>query len=233
MSIFRKKNRPHQPSRQKLDIAISTILDQAVNVDSKKAPAQLRVVLLKENPLWKIPERRVARYLKRHLKARQNPGAEDIVADMDEQTVYTTMSTNTITSSTKEIASSPTSTDTTIPEDDHLEEKEEAVNDDNNEDVVDKVVDEKVDNDSQKGVESTDAELETLKEKVNPNEDEVEDVDAVEVEQTENSKTVPLEEDIVEENMTEAKREIEEVYNDDNIGEKDGMICFGTLCVIS
>lgn len=96
--IRRNKNKPHQPSRNKLDAAISDILDQAVNVDSDKAPEQLRLLLIKENPLWKLPERRVARYLKRHLKARNRPEAADIEADEDEETVYTTasaVSTNT------------------------------------------------------------------------------------------------------------------------------------------
>jgi hypothetical protein len=96
--IRRNKNKPHQPSRSKLDAAISNILDQAVNVDSDKAPEQLRLLLIKENPLWKLPERRVARYLKRHLKARNRPEAADIEANEDEETVYTTasaVSTNT------------------------------------------------------------------------------------------------------------------------------------------
>ncbi len=42
-----------------------------------------------ENPQWKLPERRVARYLKRQLKARKDPLADEIEADMDEETVYT------------------------------------------------------------------------------------------------------------------------------------------------
>lgn len=72
--------------------AISDILDKAVNADSENAPRQLRSILLTENPNWKLPERRVARYLKRHLKARKNPIAEQIEADMDEETVYTMIS---------------------------------------------------------------------------------------------------------------------------------------------
>ena len=51
---------------------------------------------MKENPNWKLPERRVARYLKRHLKARKSPKADEIEADMDEMTVYTTLSTATV-----------------------------------------------------------------------------------------------------------------------------------------
>ena len=46
-------------------------MDQGVDFDSKKAPGQLRLRLLEENPKWKLPERRVARYLKKHLKDRQ------------------------------------------------------------------------------------------------------------------------------------------------------------------
>lgn len=64
-------------------------MDKAINADSENAPKQLRVILLTENPQWKLPERRVARYLKRHLRARKNPIAEQIEADMDEETVYT------------------------------------------------------------------------------------------------------------------------------------------------
>lgn len=52
----------------------------------------MRSILIKENPLWKLPERRVARYLKRHLKARKNPTADDIDADEDEVTIFTTTS---------------------------------------------------------------------------------------------------------------------------------------------
>mmetsp|Transcript_191 Transcript_191/g.260 ORF Transcript_191/g.260 Transcript_191/m.260 type:complete len:218 (+) Transcript_191:71-724(+) len=92
--MFRRKDRPHQPSRAKLDLAINDVLDKAVNADSDKAPGQLRLLLIKEHPLWKLPEKRVARYLKRHLKARKDPVADDIDADMDEDTVYTTMSSN-------------------------------------------------------------------------------------------------------------------------------------------
>jgi hypothetical protein len=83
------KNRRYQPNRTKLDKAMSDILDKAVNADSANAPKQLRNILLTENPQWKLPERRVARYLKRHLKARKNPIADEIEADMDEETVYT------------------------------------------------------------------------------------------------------------------------------------------------
>ena len=72
--------------------AISNILDQAINIDSKQAPKQLTLLLQKENPLWKLPERRVARYLKRHLKARKVPQADEIEADLDEMTVFTAFS---------------------------------------------------------------------------------------------------------------------------------------------
>ena len=70
-------------------------MDQGVDFDSKKAPGQLRLRLLEENPKWKLPERRVARYLKKHLKARKNPRAEEIDADIDEETAYSTLSKQT------------------------------------------------------------------------------------------------------------------------------------------
>ena len=69
-------------------------MDKAINADSDNAPKQLRAILLTENPQWKLPERRVARYLKRHLKARKDPMADEIVADMDEETVYTMTSSS-------------------------------------------------------------------------------------------------------------------------------------------
>lgn len=87
-------NRRFQPARNKLDKAISDILDKAVNADSENASRQLRSILLTENPKWKLPERRVARYLKRHLKARKHPLAEQIEADMDEETVFTMISSS-------------------------------------------------------------------------------------------------------------------------------------------
>lgn len=120
MKMFRRKNHPYQPSRQKLDLAISAILDQAINIDSEKAPQQLRIVLLKENPMWKLPQRRVARYLKRHLRARQSPDAEDIEADMDEETVYTTLSTQSNHTFSKEEHKTemPLPNNGSIPEDD-------------------------------------------------------------------------------------------------------------------
>jgi len=64
-------------------------LDKAVNADSENASKQLRTILLLQNPQWKLPERRVARYLKRHLKARNNPVGDQIEVDMDEETVFT------------------------------------------------------------------------------------------------------------------------------------------------
>jgi hypothetical protein len=120
MKMFRRKNHPYQPSRQKLDLAISAILDQAINIDSEKAPQQLRIVLLKENPMWKLPQRRVARYLKRHLRARQSPDAENIEADMDEETVYTTLSTQSNHTLSKEEGKTeiPLPNNGSIPEDD-------------------------------------------------------------------------------------------------------------------
>lgn len=69
-------------------------MDKAVNADSENAPKQLRAILLAENPMWKLPERRVNRYLKRHLKARSDPLADIIDVDMDDETVYTSTGIN-------------------------------------------------------------------------------------------------------------------------------------------
>lgn len=80
---------------------------------------QLRIVLLKEKPMWKLPQRRVARYLKRHLRARQSPDAENIEADMDEETVYTTLSTQSNHTLSKEGKTEiPLPNNGSIPEDD-------------------------------------------------------------------------------------------------------------------
>lgn len=70
--------------------------------------------------MWKLPQRRVARYLKRHLRARQSPDAEDIEADMDEETVYTTLSTQSNHTFSKEEHKTemPLPNNGSIPEDD-------------------------------------------------------------------------------------------------------------------
>lgn len=86
-------------------------MDQGVDFDAKDSPRQLRLALMKENPKWKLPERRVARYLKKQLKARDNPKAEEIDVDIEEETVYTnisksTKSTTSKTCSTKVVPSS-------------------------------------------------------------------------------------------------------------------------------
>lgn len=90
-----RKPRRHQPSRQTLDESINAILDKAVNADSKNAPKQLHLILTSEHPEWKLPERRVAKYLKRQLKERNNPMYNDIDADLDEASIYSSTSSST------------------------------------------------------------------------------------------------------------------------------------------
>ena len=92
-------------------------MDQRVDFDSKEAPQKLRLMLLEENPKWKVPERKVARYLKKQLKARNNPKAEEIDADIDEETTYTNISKQT----TRPLGDSHTAVPSSIvciPEDD-------------------------------------------------------------------------------------------------------------------
>eukprot|EP00979_Chaetoceros_neogracilis_P002145 scaffold378_cov270-Chaetoceros_neogracile.AAC.34 len=84
-----RKQRRYQPSREKLDQSVSDILDKAVNADSSNAPKQLHLILTTEHPEWKLPERRVAKYLKRQLKKRNNERYKDIDADLDEVSIYT------------------------------------------------------------------------------------------------------------------------------------------------
>mmetsp|Transcript_19290 Transcript_19290/g.28119 ORF Transcript_19290/g.28119 Transcript_19290/m.28119 type:complete len:183 (+) Transcript_19290:64-612(+) len=91
----KKKIRRHQPSRPKLEAAISEILDKAINAESANAPKQLHLILTTEHPEWKLPERRVAKYLKRKLKDKNDPKFNDIDADLDEASIYSSTSTST------------------------------------------------------------------------------------------------------------------------------------------
>lgn len=77
---------------------------QAVNADSSNAPKQLHLILTTEHPEWKLPERRVAKYLKRQLKERNDEKYKDIDADLDEISLYTETSSSTWrTSDTKPV----------------------------------------------------------------------------------------------------------------------------------
>lgn len=178
-----------------------------MNIESERASEHLRALLIKENPLWKLPDRRVARYLKRHLKARKSPLADDIEADMDESTVYTTMSTQT---STRDIENIPSIlNDQSIPEDEVEEIKVEEIegedvggeNANQNKNLGDNVEDEGIeaiverDDDAGAGFEFTE-----------------EDYNA------------------------EIDKKINEAYtndNDENGKDDDGLKCFGMSCVIS
>jgi hypothetical protein len=71
-----------------LEKVMSDILDKSINVDSKNAPKQLHLILISDHPEWKLPERRVAKYLKRLLKSRNDHRHEDIDADLDEASIY-------------------------------------------------------------------------------------------------------------------------------------------------
>jgi len=44
----------------------------------------MRLILTEQNPTWKLPERRVAKYLKRILKSRKDPSADGIDVNEDD-----------------------------------------------------------------------------------------------------------------------------------------------------
>jgi len=230
--MFRRKNQPFQPSRNKLDVAISSILDQAINVDSEKAPEHLRLVLLKENPNWKLPERRVARYLKRHLKARKSPKADEIDADLDEQTVYTTMSTATVSKDSSTIP--PIANNDSIPED-GPEEKTEETNEGSNDvhtEGTDENTDEEADNKSDE-FEPVGAEKEEQKDENDENQVPTSSDNIVDTEAVVNTEVTPKETE-VEVEQIKSTEVLDEVYVDDNDGGKSQDIeCFGFPCVIS
>lgn len=48
----------------------------------------MHLILISDHPEWKLPERRVAKYLKRLLKSRNDQRHEDIDADLDEASIY-------------------------------------------------------------------------------------------------------------------------------------------------
>lgn len=78
------KEKKTTPSGDEVCAAICTILDKAVNAESPNAPKQMRLILTEQNPNWKLPERRVAKYMKRILKSRKDPRADGIDANEDE-----------------------------------------------------------------------------------------------------------------------------------------------------
>lgn len=227
--MFKRKNKTFQPSRNKLDVAINAILDQAINVDSDKAPEHLRLVLLKENPDWKLPERRVARYLKRHLKARESPKAEEIDADLDEQTVYTTIST--ATASKDSVAIPSIAKNDSIPENPAGETPEEVNN--SNDDVetegTEDNTDEEPDNSKADEFEPVDNHKEEEKDE---NDEEQEQV-PTSSDDLVNSE-VKVDAEVAEEETAVETRDVTEAYVDENDGESGKDIeCFGFPCVIS
>jgi len=80
----RNKKKLVAPTGDEVSAAICNVLDKAVNAESPNAPKQMRLILTKQNPTWKIPERRVAKYLKRILKSRKDPSADAIDVNEDE-----------------------------------------------------------------------------------------------------------------------------------------------------
>jgi len=52
----------------------------------------MHLILTKNHPNWKLPQRRVAKYMKRILKNRKDPNADAIDADIDEKSISTASS---------------------------------------------------------------------------------------------------------------------------------------------
>ena len=185
-------------------------------MDSKNAPAQLRAILLKENPLWKLPERRVARYLKRHLKARKNPTAEEIEVDEDEATIYTT---------TSAMVKEPTMPEKLTNEEvtDKMVVIEDAGKTEDNSKVEEEPQDKPV-GEEEKETEPITANVSLMDEAINE-EDENENQEEV-VEGSENEKP--------SDNVNGETAEVQkDVYADDNDKTSDGPACFGEGCIIS
>lgn len=188
-------------------------------MDSEKAPGQLRLVLMNEHPLWKLPERRVARYLKRHLKARKNPQADEIEADLDEQTVFTTISATPSASKDTDNSASPMMiNDMSIPED----EEHEAAESPQEVSVEEPLVDEAVEDDTNVKEDETVGEK---KEEIEENEEQ--DVKA------EESTSVAGEEVVTAEQYQKRAVDDAEVYAKDTESVDAGLMCFGQQCVIS
>lgn len=169
----------------------------------------MRAILLKENPLWKLPERRVARYLKRHLKARKSPTAAEIEADEDEVTIFTATSAS-VKDSVRDVAKEE-ETNATEKNGDDSEKKEEIADE-----PQAKVNEEEKEN----APESESLMGKTIKEE----EEEVNEGGDKKVEETETDKTS---QPVVEKGI--------EAYVDDNDKSKssDGIACFGQECIIS
>jgi len=78
------KEKRETPTGDEVCAAICNVLDKAVNAESPNAPKQMRLILTEQNPNWKLPERRVAKYLKRILNSRKDPNADGIYLNDDE-----------------------------------------------------------------------------------------------------------------------------------------------------
>jgi len=78
-----------------------------VNAGSSNAPKQLHFILTTEHPEWKLPEKRVAKYLKRQLKERDIDMYKEIDADLDEISLYTETSSSTWRTSDTKPAAAP------------------------------------------------------------------------------------------------------------------------------
>mmetsp|Transcript_9932 Transcript_9932/g.12509 ORF Transcript_9932/g.12509 Transcript_9932/m.12509 type:complete len:229 (+) Transcript_9932:183-869(+) len=228
--MFRRKNKSFQPSRNKLDVAISAILEQAINIDSEKAPEHLRLVLLKENPDWKLPERRVARYLKRHLKARESPKAEEIDADLDEQTVYTTISTTTTSKDSVTVPS--VAKNDSIPENSPEENPVEET--DNSNDGDTEGTEENTDEDPDNKADNFEP-VDTKEKEGKDENDEIEEVPASSDDLVDSEVKVDVDAVVAAQDETTVEaRDVTEAYVDDNDGAQGQDIeCFGLACVIS
>lgn len=185
----------------------------------------MRLLLIKENPLWKLPERRVARYLKRHLKARNRPEAAEIEADIDEETVYTTVSTmSTNTESNRQTTAPSIVLNNSIPEDEvsnaannNIEVSIEGTVDIKGESVLPTIGD---DTDEPPSVViSGEGDDNAKSDPMSPTNEE-EEAALLTIEEDNNSPSEPVADE-------------SEAYEEEKDKTDDGPICFGMTCVIS
>ncbi len=187
-------------------------------MDSQNAPAQLRAILLQQNPLWKLPERRVARYLKRHLKARKDPTANEIEADEDEATVYTTTS-----SMLKESVKPEALTKEEVPEESIIKEEVDGSDENGKKEDSANVTEDKVAEEEK--VEETPTETVALMDDAINEDDEEGENQVVDKEEDAATEKKPSDKD--------GEVVVKDAYVDDNDKSSDGIACFGEGCIIS
>jgi len=88
----------HIASKEELNIAVSSILDNVETSSNPPTAKEMKSIIIKQNPLWRFPERRIAKYRKRQLKARKiySNTAGDDSSILSDTSVATTSSLTSI-----------------------------------------------------------------------------------------------------------------------------------------